>query len=218
MSTELMYADLDTLLTNVSTVNRHSFFQIKYFIIMKEPTHQARLWRCIKELEVRKDSLKAIKLEIEDTLDNRRIVEIEIERMMQKEIPNEPLDIEERAIQVRKRQRQLQAISDTINSLNKKLKEIKEETAVFLEAFKVLSKQEKIKPYDDLESQTKMWNEKITQEFDLRGLLGLPVDLELAKTTLVLENDVPIKQKFVNRLEGIRASINQQMNLPRLEE
>ena len=63
-----------------------------------------------------------------------------------------------------------------------------------------------------------MWNEKITQEFDLRGLLGLPVDLELAKTTLVLENDVPIKQKFVNRLEGIRASINQQMNLPRLEE
>ena len=45
-------------------------------------------------------------------------------KMMQKEIPNEPLDIEERAIQVRKRQRQLQAISDTINSLNKKLKEI----------------------------------------------------------------------------------------------
>ena len=72
-----------------------------------------------------------------------------------------------------------------------------------MNAFQVLRKKEELKPYDDLESQTQMWNEKIAQEFDLRGLLGLPVDLELAKTTLALENNVPIKQKFVGKLKEI---------------
>jgi hypothetical protein len=50
-----------------------------------------------------------------------------------------------------------------------------------------------------------MWNEKISQEFDLRALLGLPVDLELAKTTLALDNHAPIRQLFVDKLQEIRS-------------
>ena len=137
MSTELPYDEMDMVLNNAKTVNRHSYFQIKYFIIMKEPTHQARLWRCIKELEVRKESLKALKMEIEETLDNRTLLEIELRRL-EREIPNDPLDIEELAIQVRKRQRQQIAIIDKINGLQKKLKETEEEAYAFLDAFKAL--------------------------------------------------------------------------------
>ena len=89
--------------------------------------------------------------------------------------------------------------------LKKKLKEAEEEAKLFYELFKALEQKETLKPYDDLESQTQMWNEKISQEFDLRALLGLPIDLELAKTTLALENNTPIKQKFVNKLQEVRA-------------
>ena len=217
MSTEVsLYEEANSLIEQIATVSRHSYFQIKHFIIMKEPTHQARLWRCIKELEVRVQSLKALKMEIEDVLDNRKLIEIGIKRLETVDEPNpnavipadDPLYIEEKAIQIRKRQRQLLATNDQITSLNKKVKETEEEAGVFLNAFKILHNKEALKPYDDIESQTAMWNEKIAQEFDLRGLLGLPIDLELAKTTLALENNTPIKQKFISKLQEIRGMQN----------
>ena len=205
MSTELALCDqINELLEHVITVNRHSYFQIKYFIVMKEPTHQARLWRCVKELEVRNDSMRAIKMEIDDSMDNLRLAEIELERT-QGILGIDPLDKEEREIQVRKRIRQKTAAEGRLLELKKKLKEAEEEAKLFYELFKALEQKETLKPYDDLESQTQMWNEKISQEFDLRALLGLPIDLELAKTTLALENNTPIKQKFVNKLQEVRA-------------
>jgi hypothetical protein len=204
MSTELLYDKISELLQKTEIVNRHSFFQIKYFIVLKEPTHQARLWRCIQEMEVRKESIKALRMEIEDSKDNLRLIEIE---MAKSEVnsPSDPLDKEERAIQIKKRQRRQIVAQDRLLGLQKKLKEVEEETNLFYEIYKALEKQEPLKPYDDFESQLQMWNEKISQEFDLRGLLGLPVDLELARTTLALENGTPIKQKFIQKLQQIRA-------------
>lgn len=213
MSTELqfestnptVYDAIDDLLQVVNTVNRHSFFQIKYFIVMKEPTHQARMWRCIREMEARKESLKALHMEIEDSTDNLRLIEIEIDKL-NNILPVESvyIDKEENEIQIRKRLRHKIAAEDRLLGLKKKLKETEEETNLFYTLFKALEKKESLKPYDDFESQLQMWNEKISQEFDLRGLLGLPVDLELAKTTLALENSTPIKQKFINKLQEIR--------------
>ena len=60
---ELMTA-MDDLLKN-EVVQRHSYFQLKYFLIGKEPTNQAKMWQCLRELKTRRQSLKAISLEIE---------------------------------------------------------------------------------------------------------------------------------------------------------
>jgi hypothetical protein len=215
MSTKLaVYDKIINILQDVTTVNRHSYFQIKYFIIGKEPTHQAKLWRCVKELEVRADSLKALRMELDDGIDNLKIMEIGLKRL-ERDLSVDPLDIEERAIQIRKRQRHKLVATEKLTNLQKKVKETEEESAIFLESFNMLQKKEALKPYDDLESQTEMWNEKISQEFNLRGLLGLPVDLELAKTTLALENNVPIKQKFINKLQEIT---NIKIKLDKMEQ
>jgi hypothetical protein len=207
MSTELIREKacekVDALLQDINTVNRHSFFQIKYFIVMKEPTHQARLWRCIREMEARNESLKALRLEIEDSIDNLKLIDIELRRLNNITCA-ESIDKEESEIQIRKRARHKAAAEDRLAGLHKKLKETEEETNLFYTIYLALAKKEPLKPYDDFESQLQMWNEKISQEFDLRGLLGLPVDLELAKTTLALDNGTPIKEKFVGKLQQIR--------------
>jgi len=47
---------------NLDPVDRHSYFQLKYFVINKEPTHQSKLWRCIREVAARKDTIEGIML------------------------------------------------------------------------------------------------------------------------------------------------------------
>ena len=62
-------------------VNRHSFFQLKYFLLGKEPTHQSRLWQCLREIDARKDSWESILLEIDDVKDDLKIFDLSLERL-----------------------------------------------------------------------------------------------------------------------------------------
>ena len=76
MNQELI-AQLDEVLKN-EPVNRHSYVQLKYFLIGKEPTIQAKMWQCIKELKTRRDSLNALELihdkdRLEKKLGKRRL-------------------------------------------------------------------------------------------------------------------------------------------------
>ena len=82
-----------------------------------------------------------------------------------------------------------------------------EEAAFFVESFKQLSQVENLKPYDDLESQKLYWNEKLSQEFDLKVLLHGTPDVELVKTILALTDDLEIKKTTVKSLQNTQKRI-----------
>lgn len=220
MSSELRQA-IDKLLSS-GVVNRHSYFQLKYFVVGKEPTIQAKMWRCVKELEARNESLRAIELEILDTKDNIELADIEIGRLKEQMLNLErglneklevvmgkqrELDIKEAEVHLRKRQRQKQALEVSLTTIEKKRKETEEEAIFFLRAFESLQKVEPLKPYDDLEEQTKYWNEKLTQLTNLKVLLHLPLDTELVQTIMSLSDDCAIKTEIVKLLESERKLI-----------
>lgn len=187
---------------NRDIVNRHSFFQLKYFVVGKEHTTQSQLWCCIRELQARKQSMDHMRREIEELKDNLELLAIEIERQEEREKQAESvLDKKEAVIQQRKLNRRGDALRASIQDVQDKLKNTEEEAAFLAVAFRQLEEKESLKPYDDLRSQTEMWNAKLTEEFNLRMLTGLPLDVELMKTILALKDDVPIKKQTVHILQ-----------------
>ena len=70
-----------------------------------------------------------------------------------------------------------------------------------------MSQVENLKPYDDLESQKLYWNEKLSQEFDLKVLLHGTPDVELVKTILALTDDLEIKKTTVKSLQNTQKRI-----------
>ena len=63
--------DMDELLKN-DVVDRHSFFQLRHFLIDSEPTTQGRMWQALRELKTRREALTGITTEIEEQKDARR--------------------------------------------------------------------------------------------------------------------------------------------------
>jgi hypothetical protein len=215
-----VYQETTELLQGGDVVNRHSFFQMKYFIINKEPTHQAKLWRCMRELYARREVMESMRLELEECHDNLELMDVEMKKvdLVASHTPAgisgmTELNKQEGEIHKRKHERKKKVLQSTIASLEKKLVETNEEAAFFLEAFRSLEKIAPLKPYDDLPSQKEYWNEKITQEFQLRSLLGMPADVDLAKTTMCLMDDMPAKQNFLHALDTRRKLLNDQQNI-----
>jgi hypothetical protein len=206
MSTEITN-QINGILEKQKTVNRHSFFQLKYFLINKEPTHQAKMWRCLRELEVRKESLEAVEMELEECQDNLDLADIEIQKMqigggLNASNPQlSELNSKEKQIHIKKANRKKISLQKNLVSLNKRKEELSEEAVFLLKALNKLEEIESIKPYDDLDAQKEYWNEKIKQKIQLRGLLGQPIDLELAEITLALADDMPVKQEMVQGLQ-----------------
>lgn len=192
---------------NNQVVDRHSFFQLKHFVVGKEPTHQAKLWRCVRELESRKKSLDTVKLEIEDCKDKILLTKIEHDEQLAKESHPTKKDILERQFN-----RKIASLENMSKELCVKQRYIEEEAAFFIGAFESLSKIEQIKPYDDLAAQTEYWNEKFANEINLRLLLKQNLDLELIKSILVLEEKTPIKQFTQKMLLDIKKNLLEKQN------
>ena len=206
-----IYAEICDMLDQKEVSNRHSYFQMKYFIVMKEPTHQARLWRCLREIEARKQALDAMKLEIEDTRDHQELLQFELGDLELKVqgLPIDSLEYKKLSISKRSALRKQVALEGTLASLTHKYQETLEEAMFFVNTYKNLEKKAPLKPFDDFESQKEYWNEKISQEFHLMGLLGQPVGLELVKTALALEDSMPIKQQLIQKLTQTQNTIIQ---------
>jgi len=210
VSSDLL-AKMDALLQN-EVVSRHSYFQLKYFIIGKEPTHQSKLWQCLRELKSRHESIRAIILELDDVNDKLSLLDIEEDRLQLKK--SEPIstacfeqqcqELERREydIKIRRLKRQRAALVENALQLRERLKNNEEEARFFIQAFEALERKEKLKPYDDLEAQKEYWNARLTQDINMRVLLQNPVDVELMKTVLALNNDAPIKQQALHILES----------------
>jgi hypothetical protein len=192
---------------------RHSLFQLKYYIIGKEPTHQARMWQCLRELKARRESLSALGVEIEECKDKLELLNMDLHEYesieLTQDLPFE-YDYEEdfrdrrHAIRGRQLHRKIQAAKANLLQLEDKQKWLLQEAHFFYESFKNLEKVEPIKDFDDLDAQKQYWGEKLAQKINLKMLLQQPLDIEMTETIIALPDDVPVKKQMINRLNNIQ--------------
>ena len=64
-----------------------------------------------------------------------------------------------------------------------------------------------MKPFDDAEAQKEYWNEKLLEEFNLSVMLRNPLNPELVKTILALDDTSPVKHHVVHVLEQTKKSM-----------
>lgn len=205
MSTLIPF-ELEEIINN--SKERHSLFQLKYFLIGKEPTIQSKLWRCIRELKARKDTSTSLLLEIEDVKDDRELIQLNIDEILEQNasITNEIM-IKKADLSIRKLKRKQQELLNRLENLNNRLNSLKEEIDYLCRSYESLSQIEPLKPYDDLNSQKQYWDEKLSQDLYLRNVFNAPADLELIKTILALNHDSPLKKATQNLINEAQTKI-----------
>jgi hypothetical protein len=191
--------------------NRHSYYQLKYFVIGKQPTTQSQLWQCLTELQSRKETMESITMQMEDSKDELQILDLqelkdnEIEkgiRHVSKEI--EEIFKKEKDIKIKRLKRKKESINRNIIKLEKQLDFVTQEARFFVQAFEALEKVEPLKDFDDYEAQKELWEAKVSEEVNLRLLFHQPLSSDTLKTALSLHDDSRIKQevfKMIGNLE-----------------
>lgn len=208
-----LLASIDKIAELPEVQRRHTLFQLKYFILGREPTIQARLRKCVVELTSRKENMENLRLAIEDLRDDIELANIDIKKQ---EVAIEDQAEEEKRffeINIRKTKRKRKALENELRKLGKHLQETEEEAAFFLQAYRDLEEAEPLKPFDDFETNIQYWNDRYTEELKLRLLLQKPIDLELAKSILALDKATPIRIEFINILEQIEKQAQEQKKL-----
>lgn len=216
-SNDHILGEINELLQHEPT-QRHSYFQLKYFLIGKEPTIQSKMWQCLRELKNRKDSLQSMDLEISETNDKLLLLDINIQKLEHniKELTAQlvttmnELSMQEWKINIRQLERQKTAHLESLNQIEERKKWTAEESRFFIETFKSLIKIEDLKHFDDFESQMNYWNEKLTQKINLKMLTSGHIDSELIETVVALPEETPIKKQTLQTLNMKQAQILQQ--------
>tara|TARA_Y100000034_G_scaffold135846_1_gene209436 strand:- start:1202 stop:1891 length:690 start_codon:yes stop_codon:yes gene_type:complete len=215
MSTELI-EKVDTILKNAEMPDRHTFFQIEKFIVGKEPTAQGQLWQITRELQARQETADSYGKDLKDAEDNLELFDIRIERLNREirqmaEEEGADLEIQEREINIRKLQRDKEALIKSAQKVNKKLKCILEEMSFLTVGYeKIVEHVGEAKPLDDEGAQKEYWNEKLLEEFNLRVILRKPLDPEFVKTVMAIHDDATVKQHVTAALEGIQQEMIEQ--------
>ena len=202
MSSET-YHRANELITNSEVSNRHTFYQLKHFVLGKELTTQAKLQKCLREIDARVSTMKSMNLSIEEAQDDVKLLDLKMAVLEKKKEKND-LHKEYKSIQKRKLNRKKTALLESIRDTAKKLRETEEETSFFMAAYEQLEKIEPLKRHDDPESNAEFWNENFAQELQLRLLLQKPLDLELVKCILALDNESSTKKEMIGILEQIQ--------------
>lgn len=202
MSSEI-YKQACELVEASRVCSRHTFYQLKHFVLGKELTTQAKMQKCLREIDARKSSMKSMVLGIEEAEDELRILGLKMALLEKKKEKNE-LHKEYKAIQKRKMARKKAMLQDTIVEMRQKLLETEEETSFFLSAYRQLEKIEPLKRHDDPEANAQYWNENFAQELQLRLLLQKPLDLELVKCILAMDAESTTRKEMIGILEQIQ--------------
>lgn len=199
--------EIDNVLSQQEIAQRHSYFQLKYFLIGKEPTVQSKMWQCLRELKNRQETVRNMELETEELKDKLELLDISVERIRHdiEKIQNsgqlvDDLNRKECRIKIRQFDRQKKAIDDNIRDIEERKKYVLEECRFFLETYKNLTKIEPLKHFDDLESQIQYWHEKLTQKVNIKMLTGGNIETELVETIIALPDEAKIKQQTLQTL------------------
>lgn len=210
-----LLVEMDEVL-KFEVAQRHSYFQLKYFLIGKEPTIQAKMWQCLREMKSRRDSISAIELEIEETKDKIELLDISIEKESLFDIsganPKECVLLQrEMDINLRQLERKKKAGEKSLAELFERKKWIEEESRFFLETFKSLYKIEPLKHFDDVDAQKEYWSEKLSQKLNLKMLTHNQLDTELIETIIALPDEIPLKKQALGTLQLRHASMVKQL-------
>lgn len=189
------------LIDKYNLPNRHTFYQLKHFVIGKELTIQSKLQKCIKEIDARKDAVRDMILSIEEAQDDIKLIELKMKSISKKKTKSS-INEEFKRISIRKLNRKKQNLINNIKSIEKKKNDSEEEIKFLMAMFYEIEKIENLKPYDDMQSNIEFWNENFSQELKLRVLLQRPLDIELVKCILSLNNNAPIKQELIQMIES----------------
>jgi hypothetical protein len=200
--------------------NRHSYYQLKYFVIGKEPTIQAKMWQCLKELQSRKESITNLMSDIDDLQDDFELINIEIEKenisksKTFKDKYVKEIAVKESDIKIRKLHRRAIRINENITKFKQKIEYLIQEARFFLQAFEALEKIEPVKDYDDYDAQNQLWEAKISEEINLRLLLKQGLNSEIVKTALSLPEDSTVKVEVDKMVKGLANAklINKEMD------
>jgi len=208
MSTELI-AKTDEILAGIEIPDRSTFFQLKNFVLGKEPTIHGQIWACIRNIDDRREQIDTLELEIENAEDDVKLLDIQVARIKAEEMT--PLPVcweEERGLRIRKVERQKTALLKNTEKLKKKIKYILEELQYLTSAYDTLVEVAGgVKDLDDPDVQRNYWNEKLTEELNLTFLLKRPVSTELVHTILALDDDMPIKNQMMQILQRVQAQM-----------
>jgi hypothetical protein len=207
-----LFENIQELLAKAEMPERHTFFQMKNFIVGKECTVQGQLWQITRELRARSDSLLALHDQIADSQDSIELLNIATERLRINHkssgtMGNDELDEREKQVKLRKLDRERASLERTVETLKNKSKYLLEEMAYLYNAHETLSKVQAMKPLDDVQAQQEYWNEKLTEELNLRLLLRNPLDSDFVKTILALEDTSPVKKQMVEILGKVQKNM-----------
>ena len=182
---------------------RHTFYQLKHFVLGTEITTQAKMWKCLRELEARLISSKSMVVGIQDAEDDHRILEIRAE-IMEKKKTKSSLHSEYKAIQRRKLDRKKEGLMTAICEMKKRLDETKEEMGFFLGAYRQLEAVEPLRGHDDPHANAEYWDQNFAQELQLRLMFQKPIDLELVKSILALGEGSSTRREMLGIIEQIQ--------------
>jgi hypothetical protein len=192
--------------------NRHSYYQLKYFVIGKQPTTQSQLWQCLTELQSRKETIDNITLQIEDLEDELQLMELqELKDKMDEENTQYSIKAlgeilkKEKDIKARKIKRRKGSINKNISRLKRQLEFVVQEARFFVQAFEALEQVEELKDFDDYDSQKELWEAKVSEEINLRLLFNQPLSPDTLKTALSLHQESEVKNKIMQMIESTNA-------------
>lgn len=183
---ENLYSQIDKIVK--SDTNRPSLFQLNFFLLGKEPTIQAKLKRCVDELRVRRESLSAAKLELDELNDQIELLEIDKDR--------EILDAK-KEIYARQIDRKINHIRTQMDKVGQRIHGMEEECVFFVNAYDALSEKEAPRPWDDDEVQLEYWSEKYRREIQDRRYFNKPIDIEIIKSIMALPDQSSAKKELV---------------------
>lgn len=207
--------------------SRHSYFQLKYFLIGKEPTIQSKMWQCLRELKTRHESVASMNLELEELKDKIKLLDIGVKRIrhdMEKTVLEDKIShelfTEECEIKIRQLNRQKNSMEINLVEIMDRKRCVLEESKFFLVSLKNFLQVEPLRHFDDLEAQKEYWHEKLTQKVNLKMLTQGNVDTELVETIVALPDDIKIKQQTLQTLNMKQNEILLKMaeNAKRIEE
>lgn len=213
MSSELIQK-MNEILGRADIPERHTYFQIEKFIIGKEVTAQAQLWQIIRELKARRETVESFAQQLEDAGDNLELLDIQIERQQkvleeQKQLGNDfdQLNTREIEINIRKIVREKDRLNESVKKVQSKIVFALEESRFLISAFNRIEQIEQLKSLDDKDAQIEYWNEKLLEEFNLRILLRNPLDSELIRTIMALNDEAPVKKHVSSMLQQVQKSM-----------
>lgn len=178
--------------------DRHSYYQLKYFLVDSEPTHQARLWQCLREMRSRRDTINSICLELEDARDriaiNQAKAEIAAEKA-ERACNGDKKSPEARiaAAKARMAERRSLAAEKRAGDLSKRLRNVLEEARFLVETFKQMGGTDALKDWDDPQVQKEYWDAKLGDEVRRRIVAGQGMDSTLIGTVEHLHKDAKVR-------------------------